>query len=280
MDKKINNLKIKNIVFSLFVWCFSVSLFGQVTVSGKVSEKNSNLPLEFVNIGIVGKNIGTVSDRNGNYSLQIEPKYENDTLKFSSIGYHSCSVKVSDFIKQNNSNVNLEKKIHELKEVTIRPKKLKSKTLGITTKSPAVQGGLVNVNGYEIGVLINNKRTAFVKEVNINVIECSYDSIFFRINIYTPHKETQFENILHKPVYAKFSKQNVKDKITIDLRHLNLAIKGDFLVTIECVQDLGGGKILFPAKLFSKTYIRQTSQGAWETQPVGMSLSVLVDVEK
>jgi len=254
-------------------------LYGQ-TISGTVFEKDSETSIEYVNIGIFGKNIGTVSDQNGKYTLQIKPDYFNDTLVFSCIGYQSYSVKVSDFINLNNGNVRLEKRSYDITEVVVRPKKIKQKTLGITTKNKSIVACIQNSKGYELGVLMSNKTTSFLKEVTINVKACTYDTIFFRINIYKTHEKKQFENILSNPIYVSLSKQEIKDKITIDLRSLNLVVEGDFLVSFEYIKDLGPGSFCFCASLFHKSYGRGTSQGTWDTWPVGISISVDVDVER
>jgi len=257
-----------------------VLLHGQ-TISGAVFEKNSETPVEYVNIGIFGKNIGTVSDQNGRYTLQIKPEYYSDTLIFSCIGYHSYSVIVSDFINLNNGNVNLEKREYELAEVVIRPRRVKEKTLGVTTKSKMFVGCFADsINGREIGIVMKNKDRVFLKEVNLNITICTYDSIFYRINIYKAHSDKQFENILTNPIYVSSSKEEVKDKITIDLRHLYLEFKGDFLVTFEAVKNLGKGSLCFSVSPFGKTYLRRASQGTWETISAGASISVLVDVER
>ena len=71
----------------------NVLLYGQ-KISGTVLEMNSDKPVEYVNIGIVGRNIGTVSDQNGKYTLDIKSEHHDDTLRFSCIGYHAYSVKV------------------------------------------------------------------------------------------------------------------------------------------------------------------------------------------
>ena len=60
--------------FSIFLFLVSSNmlLYGQ-TISGTVFEMNTEIPVEYVNIGILGKNNGTVSDQNGRYTLQINP---------------------------------------------------------------------------------------------------------------------------------------------------------------------------------------------------------------
>jgi len=92
--------------------------------------------------------------------------------------------------------------------------------------------------------------------------------------------EMDFENILRAPIYIKMPKETVKDEIQIDLQSKNISVEGNFLVTLEHVKDLGKGNLHFCAGLSNKTYFRKTSQGKWETVPIGISISVLVDVEK
>ena len=276
----------KRIIIILGIACISASAIVQTSfgqqISGTVFEMNSEIPVEYVSIGIIGKNTGTVADQNGNYTLKINPEYHSDTLKFSCIGYHSYSVKVSDFINLNNGNVSLEKRIFDLAEVVVRPRTIKQKTLGNTPRNQFMNACLPDSLGYELGVLISNKKTSFIKEVNVDVTRCTYDTAFFRINIYQVHKKRKndFENILSAPIYFSMSKEEVKDKITVDLRHLNLVVKGDYLVTVEHVKDLGPGRICFSCGLlFANTsYGRSTSQGTWGKWPIGIGLSVEVDV--
>ena len=114
-------------IFIIFILLNNnVLLFGQ-EISGTVFEMNDETPVEFVNISITGRNVGTLSDKDGKYTLQINPEYHNDTLRFSSVGYHSYSVKVSDFMELDSKNVSLEKKIDDLKEVLVRSKKNREK---------------------------------------------------------------------------------------------------------------------------------------------------------
>ena len=284
-ERENQKLKQSTVKWKFFIILFLVSsnvlLFGQ-QIAGIIFEKNSETHVEYVNIGIVGKNIGTVSDQNGKYTLQIDLECYNDTLRFSCIGYHSYSVKVSDFINLNNGNVSLEKRLYELTEVVIRPKNVKQKTLGITTRgmtSACFVDSVNGVKGAEIGVLMTNKKKAFIKEININISRFSYDTIFYRINIHKSLGKKQFENILSNPIYVVSSKEEVKNKITIDLRPLNLVVEGDFLVTFESVKDLGPGMFCFYASLFNKSYFRAASQGTWKTISSGISISVEVEIE-
>ena len=280
----VNNKAIYVIDMKIFIIALLVStntlLSGQ-QISGTVLEMNSDVLVEYVNIGIIGKNVGTVADHNGNYTLKVSHEHYDDTLKFSCIGYHSYSVKVSDFLKKNNGNVSLEKRDYGLSEIVIRPKNTRQRTLGFTGRGKVTVACFADsVRGAEVGVIMKNKNRSFIKEVNINFLICSYDTIFFRLNIYKVLGDMQFENILKDPVYIVSTKKEAKNKLSVDLRHLNLVVDGDFLVTFEHVKDLGYGKLCFRAGFINKSYLRETSQGTWETIPVSISISAVVDSER
>jgi len=89
-----------------------------------------------------------------------------------------------------------------------------------------------------------------------------------------------FENILTAPIYINIAKNEIKDRISIDLRSYNIVVNGDFLVTLEHMKDLGPGYLTFCLSFTNKMYVRRTSQGKWEKFRFGVSISVDADVEK
>ena len=296
----------KTLIFIFFLYCSNALLYGQV-LSGSVVEMNSNIPVEYVNIGIVGKTIGTISDENGRYTFQISPEYHNDTLRFSCIGFHSYSVKISDFINMHNWIVNLEKREYELAEVVIRPRKVKEKTLGITANSLSSSWRTPfypyekTFLGWEMGMFMKSKKTSHIKEVNWNIAEFTYDTIVFRVHIYKVLEETKiehsnkavytprtkYENILENSVLITCTKDAIKNIITVDLRHLNLVVEGDFLVTFEYVKISGNGEFRYHTKnspvFITRHFIgssRWTGFPNWRVEwGPGPSIWVLVDVE-
>lgn len=255
-------------------------IFGQ-NISGILINTKSKQPIEFANIGIIGKNVGTVSDVNGKFNFFVDAQYDNDTIQFSIIGYKPIQIKVSDLRKKNDNVLLLEEKTYALTEVIVKPKIFKQQTIGVTTKNKKIAAGFKdNLLGYECGILMKVKKTAFIKKVNINIASCSYDTIFYRLNIYKVCKKMHFENILKEPIYVTMPKESVKDEVSIDLESRNIVVNGDFLVTLEHVKNLKDGHLYFCAGLANKTYSRKTSQGEWETVPIGLSISVIADIEK
>jgi len=267
--------------FLFLIFVINCDILWAQNISGIVLNEDGNLPIEYVNIGVIKRNIGTVSDINGKYKLIIGSEFDDDTLQFSSIGYYPFKIKIAELKKKTNKNIFLKKKIFSLNEVIIKPIIFKPKTLGVTTKFKNISSGFKdNFLGYECGILMKVKKTAYIKSVNINIAYCSYDTIFYRLNIYKVNGEMDFENILKEPIYIKMSKDMVNNVIKIDLHSKNIIVDGDFLVTLEHVKDLGEGYLTFCTSLTEKTYYRKTSQGDWKKAPAGISISVNADVEK
>jgi hypothetical protein len=79
----------------IILFIFPIIAFAQ-TYSGNVLNEKKE-PLEYVNIGVIGKDIGTVSDVNGHYNINVGPEFDNDSIRFSYTGYTPVSIKMADF---------------------------------------------------------------------------------------------------------------------------------------------------------------------------------------
>ncbi len=76
----------------------TTGLFAQNRVSGNVSD-DSGEPLIGVNVSVVGSNAGTITDLNGNYSIDVP---DGGTLSFSYVGYATSVMKVESGISELN----------------------------------------------------------------------------------------------------------------------------------------------------------------------------------
>lgn len=109
-----------------------------ITVNGKVTSKENGEAIPGVNVLIKGTSIGTVTDVEGNFT--IETPDENDTLIFSFIGYTTQEVAVNG---RSLIYVSLVTDIQSLEEVVIT-------ALGITRDARSVTYATQNVSGEEI----------------------------------------------------------------------------------------------------------------------------------
>lgn len=277
-------------VFKTLLPGFLISLLAVTGItaqsfSGKVVSENGSTPLAYVNIGIAGKNIGTVSDDRGSFNLNVPDSLSSATIRFSMIGLQPLEFSISEFRKKcsGNCTIIMKEETMRLKEIVVVPKTYITKTVGNTTTSKSVSAGFKsNLLGHEMGVLMKIKRRpAKIDSVSFYFNQCIYDTIFYRLNIYEMAGKEPGRNIMPAPYYLNYTKEQVGELLTIDLSDLQLWVEDDFLVTVEIVKDLGEGGIMFSAGLFnSPTYYRFTSQGTWESVFVGVGISAVISQEK
>lgn len=270
----------KKYVIAIFASLFIVGAIYGRNIEGIVLCKESQDPIRYANIGIENKNIGTVSNDSGRFVMEVGSNSFNDSLLISCIGYENFYIKISEFDTDSEKVLLLTSVKYNLKEVVIKPRKIKPKLFGISTKSKKIHAGFKQNNlGYECGVLMSSNKVAHLKKVKINIASCSYDTIFYRVNVYKQQNKSSFKNILREPIYVVLPNSQLKDEIEINMIPYNVVVKGNFLITLEYIKKLGNGHLDFCAKLFSKSYYRKTSQANWESVPVGISISALAEVE-
>lgn len=252
---------IKLITTSILI-SVSIAAFCQSDLNGTINDASNNKPLAYVNIGIKNRDIGTVSDADGKFSISLVENYDQDSVTISSIGYQVQLIKVSEF--RENAIISLEPIDVLLPEISISNKVGKKEILGNNTQSKTVKLGFTsNLLGNEIGVKLKIKRPTTLKEFNVFIIENEYDKLQFRLNVYKmkngkPDRIILNENIL-VPTEIK------EGLLTVDLVPFNIVVDEDVVVGLEWIEDLGNKGLYFSGKFFgAPMYFRKVSQGNWE----------------
>ncbi|MBN1819875.1 MAG: TonB-dependent receptor [Prolixibacteraceae bacterium] len=104
---------LKMLLFFVSILIYSMSYAQQKTVTGKVIDESTNEPLPGVSIVVVGTTNGTVTDVNGEYSLNVD---QGQTLSFSFIGYITKQVLIGS---ESTVNVALAIDTEQLEEVVV-----------------------------------------------------------------------------------------------------------------------------------------------------------------
>jgi len=261
---------------SIIILClFNFSLFAQNIVDGITKDSETKKPIPYVNIGIVKKNFGTVSDSVGKFNLNFPSTLEKDTIRLSSIGYQTKSILVKDFLLslKMNSIVELLPDITKLREVVVTNKKLKEEIIGTRTKSKKFGNGFSNAAlGCEFGSKIKIKHSPiYIKKFHANVNSNTSQRTKFRLNFYNikdglPNEKIVDENII-------FTIGVKQGKFILDLEEYNIIVEENFYCTIELVESQKRGEeIFFSAKFLGRTTgYRWTSQAEWQkTGKVGV----------
>ncbi len=261
---------------------FILHLFGQPIqaqqLNGIVHDAETRLTLSYVNIGVVGLGIGTVSDDKGKYTLEISKLPPDAIVRFSILGYESVELTTSQ-IRSNLSSTNvidMRPIALDLPQITVNPKDYKARLVGNELLKPNFNAGFYyNDLGNELGTMIKIKaKPAFIDQINLHLAWCKYDTIFYRLNIYRVDNGEPVERIYSSLLIIDYRDQQGKD-IHVDISDSPILVEDDFLVSLELVKELGEGGLMFCAGLFrDKTWYRKTSQATWESANVGIGISV------
>jgi hypothetical protein len=278
-----NSSIVKHLLLLIFVWG-TINSFSQ-SVGGKIIDADSKIPLEYVNIGVIGRDKGTVCDKNGLFLLELSEKFDNDTLRISLIGYYSISYRIWDFKKLYRESIGgvlieLTKKIAILTNVNVGQLEFREKEVGNKGKlgRSDFESGKDITPGLEIGTVIKiNKTNTFIEKVSIVFKSSTYDdSVTFRINIYSMNKGLPGENILKEPI--NFSTK-IKDKIlTVDLGKYNIYVDDDILVSLEWLEKPGEKIIGFGTGLKSESFMRATCESRWDKFPLGLAIGIFATI--
>ncbi|MGB8491750.1 MAG: carboxypeptidase-like regulatory domain-containing protein [Bacteroidales bacterium] len=245
---------------------------------GNVLSSETNSGIGYASVGIIGSNVGTVCDGDGNFTLNLYETSDSDTLRFSMIGYDPKSICIRQIRKSSSTTIFLDPKSYPLNEVKVVYYKPRKMRLGSPVKTNDLRSGFESNNlGSELGVKINVRKKVRLKDINLNVAKCTYDSVTYRLNIYQADRMgSGYKNILTRPIYISFTKDRINDVLSFDLSDYSIIIEGNILIALELYKELGEGKLLFNTQYFTGlTYHRKSSGGSWTQSPgaIGMYLN-------
>lgn len=254
----------------------------QNIIEGKiVSEYNE--PVSYVNIGIINGDIGTISDKNGFFKIDIDNNQLEKYLTFYSSGYETQRFKISEIISKKMTIFTLQIKTKEIAEVIISPKNTKDVKLGTASYSTMV-AGYVRVNNdknrdiQEFAKEIKIKKPSRIKDININLFNViSSEKRSFRVNIYDiknglPNEKINTEDIIiDKKVESGWN--------TFDLSNFNLIYDKPIFISLEYIPQIVNEQepFRYSGQLFGKSITRNASLGKWQVKK-GITMSIYVTV--
>jgi len=242
----------KVILKILFIVRCCCELYAQ-NYSGELIDKLSRMPIPYANIGILNRDVGTVSDIKGVFRLELNDKYENDTIYISCIGYEKKSYLIADFRKEARTTgkilIELVPRIYQLDEVVIKPVNLKTYTLGNYCDSNSCYGNTFHSQklGNELGIKINlpeNTVRGLIKNLRFYVGEFTFNKFTLRLNVYDIKNGLPSENILNEQIFIEISSPG---EYVIELKQYNIRVSDEFFISLEYYKIPEGteGKLIF-----------------------------------
>lgn len=265
-----------------YVVCFLTGLLSVLPgYSRTVMSESTKEPIIYASVGVINRNLGTVTDTLGNFSLSIPAEFVNDSIKISSIGYVAKIFAVKD-IKNIPDTIFLADDIIPLSEVVVKPQKIKHKRAGRKDAGGFIY---IEVEGYKaagqgLATPLNVKDRAWLKELGftIQTENRPLSKMKFRVNIYRKEDD---EYILQnfKPIYFDYDKARLKDgTFTYKFPDEIMLGEGNYYIELEFLENFSNELFVMKSKpLTGKTRFRYASQSAWETLPFGAPIYIGYD---
>ncbi|MEM7084747.1 MAG: carboxypeptidase-like regulatory domain-containing protein [Bacteroidota bacterium] len=258
--------------------------FGQdvQVIAATIVNNETQEPVESVNIGFVGKGIGTVSNALGNFSLVFKKSVvkPSDILQISSIGYESKELKAKDLnaLTSYKVTISLTPKNYDLEQVIVKGIPREKKILGHPNVTAFNMGYWRNAEalGGEIASAIRvRKKNTRILNLKFNVIENMSDSIKVRVNVYDFKRGVPGKNLLTQNIFHTITRK--KGLETIDLKPYRISVNDDIAVSIELI-EIYGTAIYFAISASAyggQSFTRGISQDHWKIyKEVGIGFSL------
>ncbi|MFY7741190.1 MAG: carboxypeptidase-like regulatory domain-containing protein [Flavobacterium sp.] len=240
-------MNFKYIFFFLLI-C-NVMLAQEKSISGSVIDIENNSVIQYVNIGIINKSIGTVSNSKGVFTLKLNDISNlKDSLVFSHIGYKTKKMLVSSLIGKNNS-IELEPLSNDLNEVIVTFKQPKSKRFGRSAKGLS----LMHFNFYsyyekdvddrlskEIGIKFKLKKDCKIENLNFNITQNDFKSLKFRLNFYKIENGLPTELLNEKDIIFEV-KENFTGWYSFDIKPFDVFLykeNEEVAATIQWIESV------------------------------------------
>lgn len=246
-------------------------------MNGIILDAENQEPIEFVNIGILNKNQGTISSPKGEFNLTLPKEFKTDSITISHINYLPVKILAKSF---KNQTIFLNPKTTELSEVVVSNKKIKNRKIGIKSYNRLLSTRVTSKSTdiIELAQLINiPSEEVKVKAVNFNIRKWSeVEGVKVRINFYENVDNRPSEKIIYKNIIQEIPTERESDWIRIDLNSYDIYISKDFFVGIEFIPNFKNPTIVDLGGILTKGkgYRRENSLGIWEKLNGAASINV------
>jgi hypothetical protein len=278
-----NNLTL--LIFIILFLSSSSTTFGQnLSIKGNVKSAQEQAAIPYVNIGIKKKNIGTASQPDGSFTLNLKEGNRFDTLTFSAIGYKELSLPISTILAGSMTTFELTEKTTTLREVVVSSKAPKIRKFGTTSRNPFLYGSAETIHSEdvsELGKYINlNNKASEILSATVYLRSIKRDSASFRINLYKNIAGMPGERLIEKSIIKRLPL--TQGWVTIPLEQYGLVVEEDFFMGIEYLPEYSNHEkyiFIYGAALGGSVYSRKASLGDWE-KGVGGRLAAYVTVRQ
>lgn len=289
---KISRPKIKPVITTIALLAFiginSTFARQNVTITGLVKNTEQQ-PLSYVNIGVVGTSIGTISSPDGSFALYLNESVDsNQIIKLSHIGYEDQEWRIAQLLQKDQVVIAMQAKSLVLNPIAINASKLTSKTMGFqkTNTRMNVYFSIGKQPNQNLGASVGKKFKVKKEKIHLDTLDFfirhnNFDTVRFRINIQELEQGKPANFVHQKEIIVELTDQK-SGWIPVDLSPYAFVMEEDFVASVEWIYSSQKGKYLqMPIAMpvvGSTHFYRFGSQNEWKRFR-GMSSAIYLKVK-
>lgn len=264
----------KTIIFAILIAIMTIAspVSAQTIVKGCIVNERSET-IEYVSIGFEEDSVGTISDANGNFELEIPTNRKND-LVFTHVSFQKAVVPYETYANGQQLTVTMKDKVVELAEVVVGKKNKPQKIAGKAISGPMASfRGKGKADALEWGPVFRSKKDYVISDILLTIKGSSYQWCVLSFNIYEI-QDSKFVNILNKPIYHRIEKSNSKQRLDIQPQE-TIMLKGKkrYYISVAVIDSDSYG-ILDMQSQFKTSYARNITKGKKRKLPIGPAIQV------
>ena len=264
----------KTIIFAMLIAIMTIAspVSAQTIVKGCIVNERSET-IEYVSIGFEEDSVGTISDANGNFELEIPTNRKND-LVFTHVSFQKAVVPYETYANGQQLTVTMKDKVVELAEVVVGKKNKPQKIAGKAISGPMASfRGKGKADALEWGPVFRSKKNYVISDILLTIKGSSYQWCVLSFNIYEI-QDSKFVNILNKPIYHRIEKSNSKQRLDIQPQE-TIMLKGKkrYYISVAVIDSDSYG-ILDMQSQFKTSYARNITKGKKRKLPIGPAIQV------
>jgi CubicO group peptidase (beta-lactamase class C family) len=286
-------------VFLFLLSCtLSLPAFNQRVITGRIMNSSSKEPIPYANIGIKSSGTGTISNKDGSFSIAVGAALSKDTIIFSSLGFVEKKIPFTLLGAKKEISIYLDEKILTLSPVIVKASTKKNKLYdwGNTDIGGGVMEADTTYAGRAMALLIQNEHAekglnfpVFLEKAKLRILRNNLASFKVRVRIMDIDTDGKpGKDLLEKSVVLQSTMR--KGWLQFDLSSFDVEVKGPFFLVFEQLLDLADRTAIAdgyrefirdnPKKLVTdsvefegKKVIRQTLRGGIDLPGVFIAVS-------
>lgn len=257
-------------------------------ISATLLDKNGE-GIPFANIYVPSASKGTVSNMDGVFSLSLKQASPDSIATISCIGYETKKLPLRGLLNGSTRSITLASANYELAQATVVGSNLNytnTVTLGNPERNKNVTGGYsqdsTSSAGMELGNLMKTKRNWMLDKAGFHIRAIGRDTMRFEVNAYKAKKGFPVgEPLNRKRIFLTVDSSMLEAPVMIDFSDQNIFGKGDFLVTLELLDDINSSDyVSFPANMKKGLTRFKSGDGRWRKAPLFLSVGIWTEVRE